>query len=64
MFSSILALLMNDTFLKYLVTHLVSFLVKGVTAFSVNEIFFFFFVNEILQQSKKDHKMLGKYECL
>ena len=55
MFSSILALLMNDTFLKYLVTHLVSFLVKGVTAFSANE---------ILQRSKKDHKKLGKYECL
>ena len=55
MFYSILALLMNGKFLKYLVTHLVSFLVKGVTAFSVNE---------ILQQSKKDHKMLCKYECL
>lgn len=43
----ILASLINDTFLKHFVTHLVALFLKGGTAFSVTE---------ILQQSNKDQK--------
>lgn len=55
MFYSFLASLINDKFLKHLVTYLVPVFVKGGTVFSATE---------VLEQSSKDYKMLFTYEQL